>query len=343
MSLVTMNLSSELNQSCEELRLFGQQELSDNADLGLRYFVLGYNIVLFPISLILTGLIIFLIIKFKHLQQSTFLLALRVAILDHLFVLIVMSAVVVSTIGGQWSLGLHACNMSGGVFLFFYQIRNGLMFVFVCDRFSTVFMPFRYNRYRTKVIWVLCWTVLALATICAVPPMILGCFGFNRGAWACIIVLHKVCSNFHVCQVYAIISVALGQIVGSFVPTVMYIVLFIKAKRVRNQIIPSGTQQDAGQRKRDRKANITFFTLFLGLIVVNNPPLLAYIVINLILASLGVHPPEALLLVSYLLQAMYGLLPVIDSIAILRNHEMRNAIILFKNKLKERVMGTNLN
>ena len=35
-----MNLSSELNQSCEELRQFGNQELSDNADLGLRY---SYN------------------------------------------------------------------------------------------------------------------------------------------------------------------------------------------------------------------------------------------------------------------------------------------------------------
>ena len=42
--LVTMNLSSELNQSGEELRLFGKQELSDNADLGLRYFVLRYKI-----------------------------------------------------------------------------------------------------------------------------------------------------------------------------------------------------------------------------------------------------------------------------------------------------------
>ena len=49
-----MNLSSELNQSCEELRLFGQQELSDNADLGLRYFVLGCNIVLIPFSLSLS-------------------------------------------------------------------------------------------------------------------------------------------------------------------------------------------------------------------------------------------------------------------------------------------------
>ena len=77
-----MNLSSELNQSCEEHRLFGQQELSDNAELGLRYFALVYYIALFPLSLSLTGLIIFLIIRFKHLHQTTFVLTLQVAIID---------------------------------------------------------------------------------------------------------------------------------------------------------------------------------------------------------------------------------------------------------------------
>ncbi len=149
-SIVTMNLSSELNQSCEELRLFGSQELGDNTDLGFRYFVLGYEVVPFPFSLILTGLIIFLIIKFKHLHQTTYFLALQVAIIDSLFVLIFVSAAVIN---GQWSFGFHICNITGGVFVCIFQLRNWLMFVFVCDRFCTV--PFRYNRQRSKVILIL--------------------------------------------------------------------------------------------------------------------------------------------------------------------------------------------
>ncbi len=48
--------------------------------------------------------------------------------------------------------------------------------------------------------------------------------------------------------------------------------------------------------------------------------------INLIFAPLGVQPPEALLVVLSLLQEVYILLPVIDSIAIMRNPEMRKAI-----------------
>ncbi len=326
-----MNLSSELNQSCEELRLFGQQELSDNADLGLRYFVLGYNIVLFPISLILTGLIIFLIIKFKHLQKTTFFLALQMAIFDFLFILIFSPAAVISTIDGKWSIGSHTCNISGGVFAFIYQLRQWIMFVFVCDRFSNVFIPFRYKKHGRKVILILCLTALAIAIISAVPNVILGCFGFNRVVWLCTSPVYKTCPNFEFCQLLTIISVTLGQIVGSFVPTVMYIALFIKAKKIRNQIMPSDTQEEAEQRKRDRKANITFFTLFLSLVGVNTPSFVAYFVIILLLAPLGIQPPETLILVLSLLQEVYILLPIIDSIAIMRNPDMRKAIKMLKN------------
>ncbi len=119
---------------------------------------------------------------------------------------------------------------------------------------------------------------------------------------------------------------------GNFVPMVMYISLFIKAKiEVRNRVIPSGAQQDVEQRKRDRKANVTFFTLFLALIGVSIPPLFGFFVMEFILAPLGAHPPEALLVVLSLFQELRTLLSVMDSIIILRNPEMRKAI----KKIKE--------
>ncbi len=261
-TVVTMNLSSEQNQSCEELRLFGQQELSDNADMGLRYFVLGYNIVLFPFSLMFPALIIFLIIKFKHLQQTTFFLALQLAILDFSYVVTFMPAAITATIGGQWITGKHTCNISGGEFIFIYQHRNWLMFVFVCDRFCTVFIPFRYKRHRRKVILILCLTALAFSAISAVLSAILGCLEFNRVLWLCTSSVYEICHKNEFCQMHTITIVVIGQIAGSYVPMVMYIALFIKAKRMRNQFIRSGEPQN---RKQDRKANITFFTLFLAL------------------------------------------------------------------------------
>ena len=249
-----MNLSSELNQSCEELRLFGKQELSDNADLGLRYFVLGYNIVLFPFSLSLTGLIIFLVIKFKHLQQTTFFLALQVAIVDFLYTLFFMPTAITSTIGGQWSIGLHTCIISGGVFSFIFQHRNWLMFVFVFDRFCTVFMPFRYDTYRRKVTLLLFLTAIALAVISAVLAMTFSCFGLSRVIWLCISTIDETCPNYELCQQLAILFITIGKIVVPMA-MVMYIALFIKAKKVHNQnlIMPSGTQEDAERIKKGSK------------------------------------------------------------------------------------------
>ncbi|XP_064389698.1 alpha-1A adrenergic receptor-like [Halichondria panicea] len=331
-----MNLSSELNQSCEEHRLFGQQELSDNAELGLRYFALVYYIALFPLSLSLTGLIIFLIIRFKHLHQTTFVLTLQVAIIDCLYVLIIFPTAVISTIDGHWSIGLDMCNITGGVFSFTFNLRNWLMFVFVCDRFCTVFMPFRYKRHRRKVILILYSIALAISAINGGLKMIFGCFGVSRIVWICASPVDETCPNYAFCQTHTTLFIALGLIMGSVVPMVMYIILLIKAKRIRNQIMSSGTRENIEQRKRDRKANITFFTLFLSLFGVYIPPLFGFIFINLIFTPLGVRPPEALLLILFLLEQLYSLLPVIDSIAILRNPEMRKATKMLQNKLHKR-------
>ncbi len=245
-----------------------------------------------------------------------------------------MPTAIISTIGGQWSIGLHTCTISSATFSSMFHHRDWLMFVFVFDRFCTVFMPFRYDTYRRKVTLLLSLTALALAVINAVLAITYNCFGFCRDFWLCVSLIDETCPNFELCQLLSIVYLGVGQTMGSFVPMVMYIALFIKAKKVRNQIMPSGTQEDAEQRKRDRKANITFFTLFLSLFGVNIPPVFAYIVIHLFFLPLGVQPPEALLLVLSLLQQLYILLPIMDSIAIMRNPEMRKAIKMLKVKLK---------
>ena len=98
------------------------------------------------------------------------------------------------------------------------------MFVFVCDHFCTVFIPFRYNRHRRKVILILCSTVLALSAINAVLPTILGCFVYDRVTSACISpVFDETCPNFEICQWHTIVIAIIVQIVGSYVPMVMYI------------------------------------------------------------------------------------------------------------------------
>lgn len=333
------NISAELNWTCEDIRVHGRQVLSDDVETVLRYIVLGYYCILFPFSITLTSLVIFLIIKFKHLQHTTFMLALQVVMLDWLFSLTLTPVAVISTISGTFILGSNMCIASGGEFGLIFQLRNWLMFVFVCDRFCNVFIPFRYGRNRNRVILTLWLIIMGLALIGGLLPIILGCYGFNRGVWICISAIIESCPYYEFCQAHIIAVIAIGQIAGSYTPLVMYIALFIKAKRVRNQILPASTPEGSEQRKRDRKANLTFFALFLSLFGVNFPPLLVYVILEVILPPLEVSPPEAMLLISFLLQELYALLPIMDSIAILRNHEMRKAIKTLKNRLKNRQTG----
>ena len=224
-----MNLSSELNQSCEEHRLFGHQELSDNAELGLRYFALVYYIALFSISLNSTC-------KWQssivHTYLSFFLQQLFLQLMDN----------------GRLEY-MHMCVISGGVFSFTFNLRNWLMFVFVCDRFCTVFIPFRYKRHRRKVILILCSIVLALSAINGGLKMIFGCFGVSRIIWICASPVDETCPNYAFCQTHTTLFTALGLIMGSVVPMVMYITLLIKAKRICNQIMSSGTRENIKQRK----------------------------------------------------------------------------------------------
>ncbi len=115
--------------------------------------------------------------------------------------------------------------------------------------------------------------------------------------------------------------------------------MFVKAKKVRNRIISVDTQENDGeQQKRDRRANVTFFALFLSLFVVNVLPLVSFIVVNSILVSLGIRPPEGWLVIAYLLQLLILTLPISDSTIVLRNGEVRKAITLLKAKVRARVM-----
>ncbi len=331
-----MNLSvSELNQSCEEARLFGIQVLSDDVEAVLRYIAIGFLSLFFPFSVCLTSFTIFLIIRFKHLRQTTFLLPMQLVILDLLISITHNPLAIIGAVYGRWIHGLPFCRVVHAELLFTYQCRNWLMFIFVFDRFWTVFAPFRYPKYRNKIIWSLNVLLLVLSSqIDLVVPFSLSCSGFERASWNCFGPVAKECYNYDTCQHYVYMSIVWGLSFGSFIPLIMYSALFIKAKKVRNQIVVASTPDDGEQRKRDRKANLTFFAIFLSLFGVACPPIFAFTIINTILVPLGIQPPEFFLVMIYLLQGLFPILPIADSIAILRNPEVRKATGILKSKLR---------
>lgn len=334
LSMSLLNVSDEsdnLSRTCEESRLYGLEYSNRNLETVLRYILIGFLGLQLPIALILNAFMIFLILKFRHLRNITFFLALQLLLIDLLYTVFSTPITIISAASGKWIMGLPFCSLTGFLLTIDWQMRSILMFVIVCDRFCTVFMPFKYPRIRRKVIIPLNISAVLVTVITAVIPVALDCTDFNRIAWYC--TPQNGCKNPDACQLVLIVLGPLSNVIGSYVPLVMYIIMFIKARKTQNQI-SSGTLESEEfliRKKKERKANVTFLLLFLALFGVTAVPFLFYITSG---PFIGEQTLDAYILPRYIFRLVFSLLPIVDPIAIMRNQEVRKALKLLRNMFK---------
>lgn len=322
-----MNASVVLqeNHTCEEARLFGTQDLSDHLERIHGYFVAVLFSLVGLFILFSSSLFVYVVTRVKQLYQFEFFL------LAHLVVfaffgqgIFTTPAVIVSVITGKWSLGYPYCFITGGVFTFIYEAKSWICLISMIDNFCKVFLPLQYRTtVRKKTILSLYLTGAAYCVLGTALPLGFSCMGFDRSVWFCLSAPSVECINYRFCLVINIVLVGLTQTLGGFIPLSMYFVMFIKAKKVRNQLHPEITQE---QRERDRQVNITFFIVTLWLFVFSSLSVLTYLIIRVIIPALQVTPPQALVFIAFLFQHLYTLLPIIEFLAILRNHMFWKAV-----------------
>ena len=322
---------------CEQLRIFNV-----DTETAVRFTYIGYVSLLFPFAIVLNSFSIFLIIKFKHLRQTTFILALQVILVNLLSTLLATPIAIANAQAGEWILGVTFCNVSGAALNLLYQMRNWLMFMLVCDRFCTVFFPLRYPKVRIKVVVPLYIGTVLIALVNMITPIVLDCMTFERLAWGCII--DDGCTNVQNCQTYRLISVAVATVMGSYIPMVMYIIIFIKARRIRNQTAPSEqveSEEMRERKKQERRANTTYFFLFLSLFGVTFIPILGYLLVPPILRAAEISNPnsftplpEPFRIGFVLIRWTYDLLPIVDPISLMRNADVRKALKIFRSEVK---------
>ena len=331
-----MNMSNETSLvSCEVTRYIGGSSLDFETEVVMRYLTIGFVLLLFPFVVFLSILIIVLIGKFKVLHETTFYLALQVVIIDLGITVLVTPLTVINAIAGHWILGPVFCEMTSFLVTFTRQSRSNIMFVFVTDRFCSVFFPFRYFKHRTKVVIPLCLVAYLVAIIMAILPPSLDCTEFSRVTWHC--TSGGGCANPAACEIIRATTITLPQIWGSYIPLIMYTILFIKAKKIKNQIGPVDVSEvTLENNKRERRANITFFFLFLSLFGVTFFPFMFYIIGRSTLLALGIRPASEYIIVTTILRTLFNILPLIDAIAIMRNPDVRSALSLLKKKLNGR-------
>ena len=312
----------------------------------VRSLQITYYITSFLLGLLLNGSLILIISCNKKLRNVTYCFALQIVIVDFAHALIIYPTSAVNAIvGGLAFTGL--CSTLGLFVTFMRSSRNLLMAMLVVDRFSTVFSPFWYNRSRTKLVMATSLVAWVVPTIVALIPVsgLLDCYTFTRPTWAC--QLGVGCSHKVACTAYRTFITTSSLITLSMV-FLLYIALLIKARKIRNKVatVSSESREVSEEAKRtrlrERRANTTFFILFLALTGSLFFPYLFFNFGNLALSALKLRPPPpAFTIIAIIARSSYVILIILDPIVIMRNPEVKEAIADVKTKIKEKLGCSN--
>ena len=301
-----------------------QLPYSSTLTMAVRGVLAFFYIIFLFVGTFLNSLVIVLVAKHKKLHTLSFAIALQVVVLDLLLSLTFMVNLV-SAIANRWLFGEHFCAFVGFVVLIMASMRTFLMFIFVIDHFLSVFLPFSYTKHKVKVVVslsVLCW-VLSFAIQAAMLPGLLGCYHFSTLSWSC--GFSSQCRGN--CSIFIAVYLYLILIPITVLPIVLYIALFCKAKKARKN---DAAFSDSRSQKKEWKATITFFLLFLSVLVTVLPT-------NLI-SSLIFNISREISAASYVILSLnvivVRLLVITDPIVIMRNQDVREILAKRKTNIK---------
>ena len=174
------------------------------------------------------------------------------------------------------------------------------------------------------------------------------CYNFQRFTWVCL--WGGGCKYVALCTSYAAFLTTLIN-AGTFVALLLYLALLCRAKKLRNKVNLSQSNESAEvtervkqNKKREQRANTTFLILFTALVGVTFPTYIVLTLGNVALNALNVRPqPAGHTITSILLASLYILIFVMDPIIIMRNQDVREVVQIIVDKLRRRGREVALN
>lgn len=316
----------------------------------LRHLQIAYFLTAFPVSIVMNSLVIILVIQFKRLRTVTFLLALQIIVVDMVCAIVIFPTSVINAIAKK-DIFKDICPLVGFSIFFLTALRTILMSVLVVDRFLSVFMAYLYPKFRVKVTTttsVIAWGISLIISLVPTARQ-LDCYGFQQYTWTC--TQTAGCKNQTVCLLYDSVVVIILHL-SNMAALLLYLILYCKARQLRNRVdVTPHSQQDgsvarAERQRQERKANVTFFLLFLSLLGISFPNFLFYEFSQLGHTSIGDYSADAepnFHVVIAISRTLYTLLLIIDPLVIIRDRDAREAImesfVAIKLRLQRRIHG----
>ena len=192
---------------------------------------------------ILTVSLMIIIAMNKQLHKRTFVISLQLMVLDVVFIVFVNAPIVVTAMAQKWVFGQVWCTVTGIVSHLAIAWRCSILFVLTLDRFLTIFYPFSYKKKARKFLVAMSLVLFMISIAAVIGPIFgVGCYKFSENALYCIDT-GQCNTKIYLCYVSNVVGFALLTIVGALLPLGMYIIMFIKAKRIQGSAPQMGEHE----------------------------------------------------------------------------------------------------
>ena len=299
------------------------------------------------LSLGLNGFVLFAIIRFKVLQQRTFILALQIIIPHFVASFTVLPTSVAAAFGDKWFFGSIGCNILGVLHDAHLSVRYIFMLVLVLDRVFNVFMPYFNMRHGAKlagIMSLIAWLIIIVRITLSLEG-VLSCYAYVPILKACTGI--GSCSS--ACNVYLATWISTSVPCTTIVPFILSIGMCIKGRRLIRRHSTSSNNSFMSTRStdptvvnpqpqhwhRETRAMTTVIILFVAFIICTLPPFILYFIQFVIFKSLGIFPPPSFSAVYMLVgSTLLYFQTVADPIVIMRNQDFSFSVKqLFKRCL----------
>ena len=286
------------------------------------------------LSLGLNGFVLFAIIRFKILQQRTFILALQIIIPHFIASFTVLPTSVAAAFGDRWYFGSIGCNILGVLHDAHLSIRYLFMLVLVLDRIFNVFMPFFSIRHGAKlagIMSLIAWLIIIVRITLSLEG-VLSCYAYVPILKACTGI--GSCST--ACNAYLATWITCAVLSTQVVPFFLSIAMCMKGRRLSRRCSTSSNNSFTSTRSTDQtvanhqpqhwhyesRTMTTVIILFIAFIICTLPPFILYFIQFVIFTSLGIFPPPSFSAVYMLVgSTLLYFQTVADPIVIMRNQD----------------------
>ena len=296
-------------------------------------------IAVFIVGLSLNIFLIILILSHKSLRrQKGFIVSIQILFSVVAFAVPVLSLNIVAALEGDWTLGDGKCQFIAFCTLTFQPIRWFLTTAMVIDRALTISWPFKYEKYRAKLVAILSVIAYILGLISGIIPTCIyqDCIGYVRVLNTC-----HLSGASSICGAYNFTYTSILFSVGGILPFCLYLWMFYKAGKANNRIVPAPSVEEGSGVPRNlisRKQLLTFFVLFWTLLGCALPHYLSYLLAyisfltnflrGIIFGGLGLAITQPL---------YYGLL-IADPVALMWNVDVKKELRKIKSKVMAQVV-----